>query len=240
MAEGSNRLAARKRRIERAPAPADEEPEGHESTLDNLARGPARRRGRPALPAEEGKRYPVGIRTTKALREALWSASRASGRSLAQEIEFRLERSLDRERQVVDALELVFDRQVAGLMLAIGCVVKQARPRPRRHDWLSDPEAFRVQAEAINLLLQALAPDAHPRVWAKLNKAVDETAEPSVPELIAGIMAQVLADTKEEIFHDLDLGPWVSTIRSWLGAAVIARLRDRFVSSPSPTRPKPE
>ena len=162
------------------------------------------------------------------------SASRASGRSLAQEIEFRLERSLDRERQVVDALELVFDRQVAGLMLAIGCVMKQARPKPRRHDWLSDPEAFRVQAEAINLLLQALAPDAHPKVWAKLNKAVDETDEPSVPELTAGIAAQVLADTKEEIFHDL--GPWVSTIRSWLGAAVIARLRDRFASSPSPTR----
>ena len=238
MAEGSNRLAARKRRIERAPAPADEEPKGHESTLDNLARGPARRRGRPALPAEEGKRYPVGIRTTKALREALWSASRASGRSLAQEIEFRLERSLDRERQVVDALELVFDRQVAGLMLAIGCVVKQARPKPRRHDWLSDPEAFRVQAEAINLLLQALAPDAHPKVWAKLNNALDETDEPSAPELTAGIAARVLADTKEEIFHDL--GPWVSTIRSWLGAAVIARLRDRFVSSPSPTRLNPE
>jgi hypothetical protein len=166
------------------------------------------------------------------------SASRASGRSLAQEIEFRLERSLDRERQVVDALELVFDRQVAGLMLAIGCVVKQARPRPRRHDWLSDPEAFRVQAEAINLLLQALAPDAHPKVWAKLNKALDETDEPGAPEFIAGVMAQVLADTKEEIFHDL--GPWVSTIRSWLGAAVIARLRDRFVSSPSPTRRDPE
>jgi hypothetical protein len=95
LAEGSNRLAARKRRIEPAPAPADEEPKGHESTLDNLARGPARRRGRPALPAEEGKRYPVGIRTTKALREALLSASRASGRSLAQEIEFRLERSFE-------------------------------------------------------------------------------------------------------------------------------------------------
>lgn len=95
-----------------------------------------------------------------------------------------------------------------------------------------------MQAEAINLLLQALAPDAHPKVWAKLNKAVDETDEPGAAELTAGIMAQVLADTKEEIFHDL--GPWVSTIRSWLGAAVIARLRDRFVSSPSPTRLNPE
>ena len=100
MAEGSNRLAARKRRIERAPAQADEVPKGHESTLDNLAPGPARRRGRPALPPEEGKRYPLGIRTTKALRDALLSASRASGRSLAQEIEFRLEHSFR-----IDAVE---------------------------------------------------------------------------------------------------------------------------------------
>jgi hypothetical protein len=54
-----------------------------------------RHRGRPRLPAEHGKRYPIAIRTTKELKERLEGASKASGRSLAQELEFRLERSFE-------------------------------------------------------------------------------------------------------------------------------------------------
>jgi hypothetical protein len=65
----------------------------------------ARPRGRPALPAEKGKRYAIGIRTTKALKDALLSASRASGRSLAQEIEFRLEREQNLEKIVIELIK---------------------------------------------------------------------------------------------------------------------------------------
>jgi hypothetical protein len=43
------------------------------------------------------KRYPLSLRTTKELRQKLEKASAHSGRSLAQEIEFRLERSFERE-----------------------------------------------------------------------------------------------------------------------------------------------
>jgi hypothetical protein len=51
-------------------------------------------RGRPPLPKDQGKRYPIGIRTTKALKDSLAAARDASGRSMAQEIEFLLERAL--------------------------------------------------------------------------------------------------------------------------------------------------
>jgi len=64
----------------------------------------ARRRGRPRLPAEHGKRYPIAIRTTKELKERLERASAASGRSLAQEMEFRLERSFE----VQDVADVVY------------------------------------------------------------------------------------------------------------------------------------
>jgi hypothetical protein len=67
----------------------------------------ARPRGRPALPAEKGKRYAIGIRTTKALKDALLSASRASGRSLAQEIEFRLERSVEGQNLEQIVMEVI-------------------------------------------------------------------------------------------------------------------------------------
>src|SRR3954469_8079548 len=63
-----------------------------------------KRRGRPALPPEKGKRYALGLRTTKELRDLLQQAADSSGRSLAQEIEFRLERSFERERTLSEIL----------------------------------------------------------------------------------------------------------------------------------------
>lgn len=47
-----------------------------------------------------GKRMPLGVRTTPEIRAKMEAAAKASGRSLAQEIEFRLEQSFDREATV--------------------------------------------------------------------------------------------------------------------------------------------
>ena len=47
------------------------------------------------------KRYPLNMRTTKSLRQRLERAAKKSGRSLAQEVERRLERSLDFEQHLV-------------------------------------------------------------------------------------------------------------------------------------------
>ena len=57
-----------------------------------------RPRGRPALPPDKAKRHAVGIRTTKELKDSLQRAADLSGRSLAQEIEFRLEQSFEVEK----------------------------------------------------------------------------------------------------------------------------------------------
>jgi hypothetical protein len=95
LAQGSTQPRSRKNGIGRAPARSDQPPDINEAPVDHIVPSPVRQRGRPALPPEQGKRYPIGIRTTKALRDALLNASRASGRSLAQEIEFRLERSFE-------------------------------------------------------------------------------------------------------------------------------------------------
>ena len=46
-----------------------------------------------------GKRYPLGMRTTKELRESLERSAAKSGRSLAQEVEFRLEQSTERDQR---------------------------------------------------------------------------------------------------------------------------------------------
>ena len=59
---------------------------------------PTRKRGRPPLPEGEGKRYPLSMRTTKALRSRLEAARIDSGRSLAQEVEHRLDDSFRAEK----------------------------------------------------------------------------------------------------------------------------------------------
>ncbi len=43
--------------------------------------------------APAGKRHPLNMRTTKELRDKIERAARLSGRSLVQEVEYRLERS---------------------------------------------------------------------------------------------------------------------------------------------------
>jgi hypothetical protein len=187
-----------------------------------------RRGGWPARTPEPGERVAMSFRVTPEFKAKLDRTAQTSGRSLAQEVEFRLERSFDEERHLAEALELAFDRQVAGLMLAIGCVMKEAERR--RGDWLSDPEAFRVVADSIKIWLEAIDPVARPKTWAKLRKALVEADTEKIPELSALSVAAGLSD--EPI---IDLGLWISTVRKWLGVSAIARLKDRLIAPlPSP------
>jgi hypothetical protein len=70
----------------------------------------ARPRGRPPLPAEAAKRSPLTVRTTKAQKDELLRAAKAAGRSLAEEIDFRLGAV-----QAHPALEGDFEQILAGL-----------------------------------------------------------------------------------------------------------------------------
>jgi predicted HicB family RNase H-like nuclease len=66
-------------------------PEGLQRSTYMGAQGT--KRGRKPLPEGEGKRAPLSMRTTQSLRVKLELAAAQSGRSLAQEVEHRLEQS---------------------------------------------------------------------------------------------------------------------------------------------------
>src|SRR5262245_43687158 len=70
--------------------------------------------------AMEGKRYPLNMRTTFELRRDVEAAATASGRSLAQEAEYRLERSYLRQQGMVDAMEFGYGQGSAGILLILG------------------------------------------------------------------------------------------------------------------------
>jgi hypothetical protein len=138
---------------------------------------PARRRGRPALPAEEAKRHPLGIRTTKKLKDLLQRAADSSGRSVAQEIEFRLEQCF--------SLETILGGQEALLPAAAFALAGQHVAEVSGHpaaEWRNDRHCYE---EAMLALLEVLwrqhpAPGDIPwrarRYW--LERAIGRLAAP--------------------------------------------------------------
>ena len=73
------------------------------------------------LSEREGKRYPLNIRTTRETREKLEAAAARSGRSLAQEMEARLERSFDFEHW----LDRAFAEGTQAINTAVQMIVKR-------------------------------------------------------------------------------------------------------------------
>jgi hypothetical protein len=81
-----------------------------------------KRRGRPSL----GERVGLGLRVTPELKQLIDDAAKRSGRSQSQEVEFRLERSFERQHLLPDALELSYGRRLAGILLLMGSAMASA------------------------------------------------------------------------------------------------------------------
>ena len=86
-------------------------------------------------------------RVTPQLKGWLDQAAAESGRSLAQEIEIRLEMSRETERGVLDIHDITFGAATSGLMLLIGLLAAEAR-RHGAESWGADPETDAVIAAA--------------------------------------------------------------------------------------------
>jgi hypothetical protein len=134
-----------------------------------------RRRGRPPLPPESGKRYPLGVRVTQAMRDRLLAAAKKSGRSIAQETEFALERFYAIEDEARDALDNAYGRRLAGLLIVLGRVLGQVgtvrrllstehKDQAPRTSWLSDRWAFDEAVAAANAIFAAYRPRGDPAV----------------------------------------------------------------------------
>jgi predicted HicB family RNase H-like nuclease len=189
-----------------------------------------KRRGRPPSEPGEAKRASFNTRLRPSLKLALEAAAKQEGRSLSEEIEFRLERSLDAQHQLIDALGLAFGRQVAALVLLVGLVAKEtvffAREprRPGHQASISNAFVFGQVTMAINGLLRRIEP-------AESYKAPPPGKVLFTDELPDGVavadsMVDLIADPERE---DADLEEifdlWGPAIRKWLGHAAVARIR---------------
>ena len=82
--------------------------------------------------AGAGKRHPLNMRTTATIREQLEAAANVNGRSLAQEVEARLERSFHQEH--------VFgSREMASLAFEMAAIFAVDT---HGEDWTTDPIVY--------------------------------------------------------------------------------------------------
>jgi hypothetical protein len=188
-----------------------------ENDMNQGAAPTHRRPGRPPLPAEEAKRYPLGIRTTRELKQFLEHEAALSHRSVAQEIEYRLERSRHGDGWADGAYDHAFGRRNFGVLLLLGEVLATANRLEgvfRQPFWLDDVGEFEAVSRALLRVLAALRPAGSPHFTS------DEDAEQG--RLAARYAEPVLMMAADE---DPERRPgWATKLRDKLGAATLKRL----------------
>jgi hypothetical protein len=119
------------------------------------------------LAVEEGERRHFGFRVTPEMKAHIEAAAKASGRSMSQEVEFRLEQTKERLDLLPDVLRLRF-----GELGAIVALVGYAMERSGRHaawvtsqgnnaqgdGWLSDATAYDAAVKSAVRVLEVFRP----------------------------------------------------------------------------------
>jgi TraY domain len=174
----------------------------------------ARPRGRPPLPQAEGKRHALALRVTAERRNALEEAAAQSGRSLSQEIEFRLEQSFHEEASYGG-------REMAGLFRMMAGAAAFISERRGGKAWSSDWETFQAVRTAWRELINQAIPSM-PADWkAKFQnlKSEDPGRPPALPELgneSLGLLSDMFASDSafsQEREHAIE--EWRRNVEDW-------------------------
>ncbi len=173
---------------------------------------------RAKLPPGEGKRVPLNMRTTRETREKLEKSAAGSGRSLAQEVEYRLERSFAQEPQSEIAYRLI---RLLGTAMS---VVEQQTGKD-----ITDYETYVAVETAITGVLDSLKP----RMSDGLRNQIDEYREkypghwalnpdaPIPPLFIAKFTGRAIRDFIIERVHEME-----ASARNTKTAAATSRKTD--------------
>jgi hypothetical protein len=102
--------------------------------------------------ADTAKRQMLTMRVTQRLKDRIAATADANGRSVSQEIESRLERTLYEDDALGDAEQAGFLRWLATIM--------DAASRQGHTSWLNDPEIFDQVRSAAILVFDAYRPQA--------------------------------------------------------------------------------
>ncbi len=122
-----------------------------------------RKRGRPRLPRGEGKRHPLNMRTTKDVRDRLEAAATESGRSLAQEVEFRLQESFSNELTYQVFMGNIYE-QFGGkgiyYLMKLLALAMATSERETGKSWQDDADTCALVEAVFNSVLSRYVPES--------------------------------------------------------------------------------
>jgi hypothetical protein len=166
------------------------------------------------------KKATLGIRASPELKLRLLAAGERNDRSLSAESEVRLEISFAIEETLDAALDLVFDRDVAALVLLLGKTVRETADLTgffaanSGRKWLDDPYTFEHVVQAIAEVLESLRPEGEitPPI---LQVGGDALKLMTGPVLARGLLDQLPGDQPPV---------WAVKIRERFGNAILERI----------------
>jgi hypothetical protein len=148
-----------------------------------------------------GKAKTINTRVTPDLRDWLEMAAKKSGRSLSQEIETRLRRTF---REEEDLAKQFGSADAARVFTAIAQTLNMMRnPKNPDVDWLHDPYAFALAADAINATLYLVRPKEATNPFIAAGLHVDPWD--AITEMWGDIAN---SDTKLPLNNDLSFKQW--------------------------------
>ncbi len=122
-----------------------------------------RKRGRPRLPRGEGKRHPLNMRTTKDVRDRLEAVATESGRSLAQEVEFRVQKSFSNELTYQVLMENIYEefggKGIYYLMKLLAQALTISEEQTGK-SWQSDADTCALVEAVFNSILKRYGPES--------------------------------------------------------------------------------
>lgn len=190
-----------------------------------------RPRGRPPKPDEERKRGNLTMRLRDATRDALYSAAEASGRSLSEECEARLENSLRDQHLFEEAIDTELGEGTTGVLALIREIVKRVAADcvpfagSPGATWLQHPVAFDQVVKAINLALEALRPAGDPKRLRLDEMLWSEGLAPGVWPRAGEIRAALLLDAVVDPDNaHAGLGPRARPVAKKLGPKLVDRI----------------
>jgi hypothetical protein len=155
------------------------------------------------LRAKKERRRVLSFRVSPEIHQRLEEASRASGRSVAQEAELRIEQALRDERGFRENLDFAFGRQGAAVAEMTGFLM-----RARGDDWANDANAYADVKRQVDTIFAAIKPPG----------------EPTERILDAGLEAVSLLGKLFSVAPNAAFFRWSYELRERLGSAAIHRI----------------
>ncbi len=125
------------------------------------------RRGRPPLKPDSRRSYKLSVTIRERLRRQLEQSAEEEGRTLSQEVEYRIERSFERAELMWEMMELAYGREAAALLVVMARAMADAgRASGYRHSptgnegasWLDDRFAYEQAQKAAATILEKFKP----------------------------------------------------------------------------------